>query len=288
MKTKLTMLICVLFLTAASVQSQTPSTPDSSAWKTYTVKDEWFSVSLPVLPAVHWGRRYLEGIEKPRRELLLGSYADGVVYVVYAIENGNPRQPLRDFIAERGNRSDLKDISRDGFSGKVARDDDGMTYYFAAQDRLYAFGTLGAPPDDARLTQFFSSISFAKTKGAVEAVDGPGLPYKPPIKPSETQDETAQRSYTGREVTRKVRIVMKPEPSYTEDARQNGIAGTVVLKCVFSSDGSVNNIRTVSGLPFGLTQKAIDAARKIKFLPAVKDGKFVSMWIQLEYNFNLY
>jgi hypothetical protein len=26
----------------------------------------------------------------------------------------------------------------------------------------------------------------------------------------------------------------------------------------------------------------------LKFIPAVKDGRFVSMWIQLEYNFNLY
>ena len=81
---------------------------------------------------------------------------------------------------------------------------------------------------------------------------------------------------------------MKPEPAYTEVARQNGITGTVVIKCVFASNGSVNNIRIVSRLPFGLTERAIDAAKKIKFIPAVKDGKYVSMWMQLEYNFNLY
>ena len=66
------------------------------------------------------------------------------------------------------------------------------------------------------------------------------------------------------------------------------VMGTVVLKVVFSADGSVNNIRTVSGLPSGLTERAIDAARKIKFIPAIKDGKYVPMWMQLEYNFNLY
>lgn len=32
----------------------------------------------------------------------------------------------------------------------------------------------------------------------------------------------------------------------------------------------------------------IDAAKTIRFIPAIKDGRFVSMWIQLEYNFNLY
>jgi len=41
-------------------------------------------------------------------------------------------------------------------------------------------------------------------------------------------------------------------------------------------------------LPFGLTEQAIAAARQIKFVPAVKDGRPVSVFMQLEYNFNLY
>ena len=96
------------------------------------------------------------------------------------------------------------------------------------------------------------------------------------------------RIFTGREVTSKARLISKPEPQYTEDARKNQITGTVVLKVVFSSNGSVTNIRTVSGLPHGLTERAIAAARQIKFVPATKDGHQVSMWMQLEYNFNLY
>ena len=80
---------------------------------------------------------------------------------------------------------------------------------------------------------------------------------------------------------------MKPEPMYTEEARQNAISGTIVLKVLFSSDGNVMNIRTVGGLPYGLTAKAIEAAKKVKFVPATKDGKFVSVFMQLEYNFNL-
>lgn len=96
------------------------------------------------------------------------------------------------------------------------------------------------------------------------------------------------RIFTGREVTSKARLLSKPEPQYTEDARKNQITGTVVLKAVFSSNGTVTNIRTVSGLPYGLTERAIAAARQIKFVPATKDGHQVSMWMQLEYNFNLY
>jgi TonB family protein len=96
------------------------------------------------------------------------------------------------------------------------------------------------------------------------------------------------RIFTGKDVTTKARLISKPEPQYTEDARKNQITGTVVLKVVFASNGSVQNIRTVSGLPYGLTERAIAAAKQIKFTPATKDGHQVSMWMQLEYNFNLY
>jgi len=60
------------------------------------------------------------------------------------------------------------------------------------------------------------------------------------------------------------------------------------LKVVFAANGQVTNIRVAAPLPYGLTEKAVEAARKIKFVPAMKDGKYVSMWMQLEYNFNLY
>jgi len=44
----------------------------------------------------------------------------------------------------------------------------------------------------------------------------------------------------------------------------------------------------VSGLADGLNERAIEAAQQIKFYPAVKDGQLVSMWMELQYNFDLY
>jgi protein TonB len=61
-----------------------------------------------------------------------------------------------------------------------------------------------------------------------------------------------------------------------------------VLRTVFSSNGEVKDIYVVRALGYGLTTRAINAARKIKFTPAIKDGRPVSMYIQLEYNFSLY
>jgi TonB family protein len=94
--------------------------------------------------------------------------------------------------------------------------------------------------------------------------------------------------FSSKDVTQKARILEKPEPTYTEEARKNQITGTVVLKVVFSASGQVTNIRMVSGLPDGLNERAIAAAKRIRFIPATKDGHQVSTYFQLEYNFNLY
>jgi TonB family protein len=94
--------------------------------------------------------------------------------------------------------------------------------------------------------------------------------------------------FNGKDVNTKARVLSKPEPQYTEEARKNQVTGTVILRAVFTSGGQVTNISARSGLPYGLTERAIAAARQIKFVPATKDGRPVSMYIQLEYNFNLY
>jgi TonB family protein len=96
------------------------------------------------------------------------------------------------------------------------------------------------------------------------------------------------RVWPVREVEQKARLLAKPEPHYSEEARRNQITGTVVLRVVFSSTGEVSNIRAVSLLPFGLTERAIAAARQIRFVPATRGGRPVSVYMQLEYNFNLY
>ena len=105
---------------------------------------------------------------------------------------------------------------------------------------------------------------------------GPGGGYDP------------NKVYSSKDVTSKARVLEKPEPAYTEAARKNQVMGTVVLRAVFNASGQVTNISAISRLPDGLTEKAIAAAHQIRFVPATKDGRTVSQWIELQYNFNLY
>lgn len=94
--------------------------------------------------------------------------------------------------------------------------------------------------------------------------------------------------FSGEEVTTKARVVEKPEPTYTLSARRSRVTGIVVIRAVFAADGTVQHILVLTGLPNGLTEQAVNAARRIKFIPAMKDGVPVSTAVQVEYGFNLY
>jgi len=100
--------------------------------------------------------------------------------------------------------------------------------------------------------------------------------------------DNPDRVLTGTQVTTRARVISKPEPQYTEEARRTDVTGTVILRVVFSRTGQVTNIHAIQSLPAGLTERAIVAARQIRFVPATRDGQTVSMYMQLEYNFNLY
>jgi len=89
-------------------------------------------------------------------------------------------------------------------------------------------------------------------------------------------------------VTTKARILSKPEPLYTDEARQKGVTGTIRLQMVLSFDGRVRHILVLRGLGSGLTEMAVNAASRIKFTPATQAGRPVSQFVIIEYNFNIY
>jgi TonB family protein len=94
--------------------------------------------------------------------------------------------------------------------------------------------------------------------------------------------------FAAREVTSRAIIKFKPEPKYTERARSNGVSGTVRLRIVLGADATIQHIYPTRRLPDGLTEAAINAARRIKFIPAMKDGRPVSQFVTIEYNFHIY
>lgn len=89
-------------------------------------------------------------------------------------------------------------------------------------------------------------------------------------------------------VTEPFRIISRPKPPYTDAARQNQVTGVVRVRVQFLASGQVGSVSPVSGLPYGLTENAIAAAKAIKFEPAKKNGVPVATTKVIEYSFTIY
>ncbi len=251
---------------------------DPQSWSRYTVEGEEFSVILPTLPAMTTTKAMRKRDHEYQLQRQIETYIDGFLYTVEVFENPKPQQSLDEFISER--RDDVKcnpdgarTVTVGGYSGKECLSSDKdyplIVQFLATETHLYRFIVRGPSVEEGRAPkEFFSSIRLGKNIDGIKISDGPG-----------------DRIYIGKHTDQKARLLVKPEPSYTRDARKNKIAGTVILRVVFTSRGTVENIHVVRELPDGLTERAIEAAKKIKFVPATKYGYPVSMWMQLEYNF---
>jgi TonB family protein len=100
-------------------------------------------------------------------------------------------------------------------------------------------------------------------------------------------DPTGINAFEPKEVDTRAQLLTRPEPKYTEDARRVGARGVVILKVLLSAEGTIDRIRVLRPLPFGLTESAIRAACALKFKPAIKAGQPVSQWMKMEYGFSL-
>lgn len=89
-------------------------------------------------------------------------------------------------------------------------------------------------------------------------------------------------------VTTNLNIISKPRPGYTDPARQNQVQGTVILRVTFLASGQIGSVSTVKGLPNGLTEKAIAAARQITFNPKKVNGIPIATTRNVEYSFTIY
>jgi len=73
--------------------------------------------------------------------------------------------------------------------------------------------------------------------------------------------------------TTPVEITFKPNPAYTEEARNLKLEGEVLLEVSFSANGTLHVNRVVRGLGHGLDEAAITAANKMRFKPALRNGQ---------------
>ena len=89
-------------------------------------------------------------------------------------------------------------------------------------------------------------------------------------------------------VTQALSITSKPKPGYTDSARTSNTQGVVILRVTFLASGQIGSISTVKGLPNGLTEKAMEAAKRMTFVPKKIDGVGQAVTKQVEYSFAIF
>lgn len=99
--------------------------------------------------------------------------------------------------------------------------------------------------------------------------------------------EAAPKTASLRSRVEPLRILEKPRPAYTEEARRRGIEGEVTLRVLFRADGTAEVVELLSGLGAGLDRTAAEAARRIRFKPAERDGRPVDVTAVIRITFQM-
>ena len=81
-------------------------------------------------------------------------------------------------------------------------------------------------------------------------------------------------------------IVHSVPPVYPELAKQARVQGSVVLQAVIGKDGTVTDLRLISGHPL-LAQPALDAVRQWRYKPYLLNGEPMAVETQVTVNFAL-
>lgn len=261
-----------------------PLTQNESDWINFIPADEEFTVSVPGYPTV---RTYqLNNSPDSKAEILAhrvySGYGSGLIFIIQSFKAERPEKVSNGALTRLDQGTDFeRDLFVDGVATKeTVKTITGPRGTFTehnvrliAGKHLYLMTLATLEATSPAVDRFLSSFRLHS--------DGQITPIQPPA-------ETTGNVFSVTEVTRRALVIWKSEPSYTEEARQHRVKGTVTLETVFAANGYVTNINVTRGLPNGLTESAIEAARNIRFFPAEKDGKPVSQRTILEYYFDLY
>ena len=88
-------------------------------------------------------------------------------------------------------------------------------------------------------------------------------------------------------VTQPVPIVF-PEAEFSDEARRSKYQGICLIAVIVDAHGYPQNPRVIRPLGMGLDEKAMEAVKRYRFKPALKDGKAVPVMITVAVNFRLY
>jgi hypothetical protein len=207
-----------------------------------------------------------------------------------------------------GKTSKLRDLPKD-FSGRQIEKTEIRNHtndknveisftarFFAAKNHLYVVTVANRGAKNAAFEKFLSSVRFGAPSGGSDAAvkisslkalgifdiaadeteqPKPPAPLKKTIQLPRTEDPTP------------LMILFKPNPSFTNAARNEMTTGLIRARVTFDKSGRVSKVAFTKILENGLSRGAFFAALRLKFIPPEKDGAPQTTTRVVEYNFSI-
>jgi protein TonB len=120
--------------------------------------------------------------------------------------------------------------------------------------------------------------------GVLGGVIGGALSSAPPPPPP-PKPQTPKRIRVGGQVE-SARVVFGPHPEYPPLAKMARIQGTVRLDAVISKDGTIQDLKVISGHPL-LVRAALEAVQRWRYQPTLLNGDAVEVATEIDVNFTL-
>lgn len=149
-----------------------------------------------------------------------------------------------------------------------------------------------APPSSGKQEPLVVGISMSSTTtaGGFAAPVGNTLYGKTPVaatQPSQVKPYLVPRYTPIYQVDSEPVVIGEVKIPYPDKLRSAGIEGSVVLTIAVDASGSVVAAKVIQGPHPGLNDAALQAIRKFRFKPAIKNGEAVSTEVRYTYTFLL-
>lgn len=106
-----------------------------------------------------------------------------------------------------------------------------------------------------------------------------------PPPPPPPQAAAPKRIRVGGQVTA-AKLILQPKPEYPPLAKMARIQGTVRLEAIISRDGTIQDLKVISGHPL-LVKSALEAVQRWRYQPTLLNGEPVEVITEIEVNFTL-
>lgn len=137
---------------------------------------------------------------------------------------------------------------------------------------------------------FIDSVSIKEDMTVNESLDGE-IELVEKKKENEKREDPRISSATDAMIsgaTEPIDISPHIKPEYTDEARNEGVTGTLTLEVIISETGEVLQVKSVGKkLGYGLEESAISTYKKKRFSPSFLDGKNITVKVLIPIRFTL-